>query len=111
MAMTQRGQMLYEEELHTAGDIFDDPDVVFRRCCMIMRHAYDPMGEKPVLGIFSVVGAAGSYVLPRSAPSTPATAAHDSRGRKSAASKKREESTRASWRCALTAAGQGARAS
>ncbi len=26
MAMTQRGQMLCEEELHAAGDIFDDPD-------------------------------------------------------------------------------------
>ena len=29
-AMTQRGQMLYEEELHDAGDIFDDPDAVIR---------------------------------------------------------------------------------
>ena len=94
MAMTQRGQMLYEEELHAAGDIFDDPDAVFQRCCAMMRHAYDPMGEKPVLGVFSVVGAAGSYVLPRSTPPAPATAAHDSRGRKSTASKKREESER-----------------
>ncbi len=30
MAITQRGQMLYEEELHAASDIFDDSDAVFR---------------------------------------------------------------------------------
>ena len=48
-----------------------------------------------MLGVFSVVGAAGSYVLPRSTPPAPVTAAHDSRGRKSTASKKREESE---WR-------------
>ena len=60
MAMTQHGQMLYEEELHAACDIFDDPDAVFRRYCAMMQHAYDRMGEKPVLGVFSVVGAAGS---------------------------------------------------
>ncbi len=29
MAMTQRGQMLYEEELHAAGNIFDNPKAVF----------------------------------------------------------------------------------
>ncbi len=29
MAMTQRGQMLCEEELHADGAIFDDPDAVF----------------------------------------------------------------------------------
>jgi hypothetical protein len=52
------------------------------------------MGEKPVLGVFSVVGAAGSYVLPRSTPPAPATAAQDSCGRKSTASKKREDSER-----------------
>ena len=57
----------------------------------MMRHAYDPMGKKPVLGVFSVVGAAGSYVLLRSTPPAPATAAHDSRGRKSVVSKKLEE--------------------
>ena len=94
MAMTQRGQMLYEEELHAAGDIVDEPDAVFQRCCAMMRQAYDPMGEKPVLGVFSVVGAAGSYVLLRSNPPAPVTAAHDSRGRKGTASKKREESER-----------------
>ncbi len=52
--------MLYDEELHAAGDIFDDPDAVFRRFCAMMRHAHDRMGEEPVLGVFSVVGAAGS---------------------------------------------------
>ena len=62
--MTQRGQMLYEEELHAASDIFDDPDAVFQRCCAMMRQAYGQMGEKPVLGVFSVVSAAGSYGTP-----------------------------------------------
>jgi hypothetical protein len=43
MVMTQRGQLLYEEELHATCDIFGDPDAVFQRCCGMMRHAYDPM--------------------------------------------------------------------
>ena len=47
-AMTQRGQLLYEEELHGTNsepDVFDNPDAVFQRCCAMMKHAYDPLGE------------------------------------------------------------------
>ena len=62
-AMTQRGQLLYEEELHgnnSEPDVFDNPNAVFQRCCAMMKHAHNPLGEKAVLGAFSVVGAVGN---------------------------------------------------
>jgi hypothetical protein len=90
-AMTQRGQLLYVKELHginSEPDVFDNPDAVFHRCCAMMKHAYDPLGKKAVLGPFSVVGAVGNYILPQKGTTTPpslATSVHEPRGRKNTA--------------------------
>ena len=95
--MTQSGQLFYKEELHGTNsepDVFDNPDAVFQRCCAMMKHAYDPLGEKAVLGAFSVVGTVGNYTLPQKSATlpAPATSAHEPRGRKNTANKKRQQS-------------------
>jgi hypothetical protein len=74
--------------------VFDNPDAVFQRCGAMMKHAYDPLGEKAVLGAFSVVGAVGKYTLPQKSattPPAPATSVNEPRGRKNTASNKRRK--------------------
>jgi hypothetical protein len=85
------------KELHGTNskpDVFDNPNAVFQRCCTMMKHAYDPLGKKGVLGAFSVVGVVGNYTLPQKSattPPAPATTAHEPRGRKNTAGNKRSK--------------------